>query len=885
MARKVFEKTQQPITVRTSVEPLRRSYETISQVAATENKSLQEFLRVGRDLSFGEFKKQAAINAQKRIVENDPYVEYYNTKGKKGLEDRLTNEGTLIEIEDDYLTKLEINTEKLYVESLAQELPSSEFNSALDITQENVYQEFRKTRLDSPQLELNARETINPYIRGLKRKYLKDLLAQKKTNLAKGQKSLLLRKAKYAGLFSFTDKAEETQTNLTEYLQQFPLLYQKHALEVQNAYQDGQFLGLQEEVGTDNLKNNSLSELQIKYDAINKYELNHENANVETTIAKQKVLKNILAQANLLPEIAEGMADDRIKMNNTEFLNTYKDKVAPEALSMMFLIDSNLDYLTMDNVHDFIRLHNKEIYPMNVTVREPDGTISPVVDIDVPFFRKASEKSLLAYAKKRITQYKQDQTTVVETLLNSKSSIFDANGVKQKEVAAQRLAMGVPVLTRGEVTTFIQDIKENQSREGALQDVQSFFGQFTLDELSTLSYPMLTKLDDKTRPEFFLYLNAALQDKITDGEKDVLTTIFRGNEQIKNAGLRTLKDNETTNDTTLQNLITEYVETHVTPEMTFAGSKPLTVSAISNGMRAYIYGNQSIAYGDDVTDDDLIKNAFEALTGYKEDTRTQEQINGYGNIGSMDSIIHLREADRADVFSDVPVGFDSMNEAFSMMDTPFMENYFYYIDPTDNRIKKLEGGVSTIYAPLMGKITHEQWLTQIEPGAKEINFKAEHARDFVVKNAKGNSDFFTFRDADKVLTIDINGRPVEVMIDLKALTYDYKKYVEPNLQFVSGVIVDDDVLIEKGYVNLGPGTIREATYTRRFLLRNPRKGDILVSPTGDRFVYDADQDTTGMVGNMYEVYQRAKEIERLGGTSFGAMEFGTKFQDFFGENE
>ena len=194
MARKVFEKTQQPITVRTSVEPLRRSYETISQVAATENKSLQEFLRVGRDLSFGEFKKQAAINAQKRIVENDPYVEYYNTKGKKGLEDRLTNEGTLIEIEDDYLTKLEINTEKLYVESLAQELPSSEFNSALDITQENVYQEFRKTRLDSPQLELNARETINPYIRGLKRKYLKDLLAQKKTNLAKGQKSLLLRK-------------------------------------------------------------------------------------------------------------------------------------------------------------------------------------------------------------------------------------------------------------------------------------------------------------------------------------------------------------------------------------------------------------------------------------------------------------------------------------------------------------------------------------------------------------------------------------------------------------------------------------------------------------------------------------------------------------------
>ena len=40
-----------------------------------------------------------------------------------------------------------------------------------------------------------------------------------------------------------------------------------------------------------------------------------------------------------------------------------------------------------------------------------------------------------------------------------------------------------------------------------------------------------------------------------------------------------------------------------------------------------------------------------------------------------------------------------------------------------------------------------------------------------------------------------------------------------------------------------------------------------------------------MVKNMVEIRDRAITLETKAGTSFGAMEYGAEFQDFFGENE
>ena len=133
------------------------------------------------------------------------------------------------------------------------------------------------------------------------------------------------------------------------------------------------------------------------------------------------------------------------------------------------------------------------------------------------------------------------------------------------------------------------------------------------------------------------------------------------------------------------------------------------------------------------------------------------------------------------------------------------------------------------------------------------------------------------------MTVNYKGRPVELMLDLKKASYDFKKYIEPNLQYVSGVNISDDYLVEKGYVNLGPGDIKSATYTRRFLTRYPREGDILMAPDGTRIKYSASP--TGMVKNLKDVRNRAMELETFGDTSFGPMQIGTEFQDFFGENE
>ena len=597
---------------------------------------------------------------------------------------------------------------------------------------------------------------------------------------------------------------------------------------------------------------------------------------------KQEILNNIKKSAGTVPEAAVEHAEARFNMNHGDFLEENRDKLAPELMAMYHLIDSNIQHLNENNYIDFIRMHNKVIYPMNVTIREPDGTISPMVDIDVPFFKNASQESLQKYAETRMEQYKKDPTKFMEAIAGIKSNVLDANNNKIPEIANRRFEMGVPVIGPDEITPFLNDINTLQSRDEALFKTLNFFEQFNLNELQGLSYSMLTKLPEPQKVQFFKYLNATIQDKIQNNEFDVLRTTFLGEEKIKNYEQGLKKENATANDNTLQNEIVEYVEENVTSEMSKSGIKPLTTKNIQTAMRAYIYGNQDIAFGDDISNrEELIVQAFRAVTGYKEDALGNEQVNGYGSIGDYDSIIHVREEDRKFQFSGIPVGIDSMNDTFDIMDTAFMNDYLYYINPKTGAITKLEGGVSTIYAPLPVAATYSDYLTRIEPEKqKEIVWTSDMARNGHMKNSKAYSDFYSFKDNQSVLQIDIEGVPVEVMFDMKAATYDFKKYVEPNLPKFLAAIENQDY-VEKGYINIGPGDIGSATYTRRFLTRKPREGDILIAPNGTRIKYT--EKFTPNMKTMIEIRDRAKELETKAGTSMGPFRVGTTVSNFFPE--
>ena len=883
MARKKYEQTKTQINVDTSIVSAAVDYSGLAKVAQAKSEGVQKLLSAGTKYAYGKFKEDAVKKAQRRAVDNDPYVEYYDTKDKRGLEDRLTNELVLTDIANDYVTDVSVLSKELELDSLARSVPSNQFDDLLDRKVLDIYQNFRVDRLDSPQLELEARKTLDPYIKRMKIAYREKLLSQLKSEKGTADKKRGTDLAEFAGLLIYSPEGPQAIQNYTDWLEANPGSAEKYAIDFLNSYESARFDALTTASKSDDLKYNTIPQLQYKYNMIKNFPVPTEMANSELYLNKEKVLQQILTQAGLTKKASEDHAKERLTMTHEVFVEKHKEDLTPELSAMYNLIDANIRNLNRDNYKSFIKLHNQTAYPLDVTIREEDGTIPNAgpVELDVPFWRAASQDSLEAYTLKRMQQYQEDPTKFVEQLLNKPGDILDANGDRVSEIATQREIFNLPIIGPTEIKPFLKKINGLQNRDEAKLEVINFFEQFTVEELQTLGYDMLTKLGDGEK-QFTTYLNAAIQDKLTNNEKNVLGKTFLGYEKIKNAASRPIKTDESTNDETLQNQIRVYTDANLTEEMMLGGTRPKTVATIENDMRAHIYGNQQIAYGSkDASEDDIIDEAFKAVTGYKE--INNEQVHGYGSIGSNESVVHLRSTDREQEFSDVVVGYDSINDTIDIIDTPLLNDYMYIKDPETNQIVKWEEGYKIPIQPLMGRVFYDDYTNTLDPQKEVIEFTGDHLRELSFKNSKANSDYYTVKDVDNVMTVNYKGRPVELMVDLKKASYDFKKYIEPNLQYVSGINISDDYLVEKGYVNLGPGDIKSATYTRRFLTRNPREGDILMAPDGTRIKYSGSP--TGMVKNLKDVRNRAMELETLGDTSFGPMRIGTEFQDFFGENE
>ncbi len=883
MARKKYEPTKRQVNVETNVTGAALDYSPLSKSGLAQEQALQTLLNAGTKFAYGKFKEEALKKAQRRAVDNDPYVEYYETKDKKGLEDRITNELVLTNIGNDYIEDVSVQSKELEIDSLARLVPGAQFDALLDSQVENIYKKFRLEKLDSPQLELEARKTLDPYVKRMKIAYRDKILAKLKAKKNKADKKRGTDLAKYAGLNVYNSDGPQAIQNWQDWMAANPASAEKYSIDFLNSYESARFDALVTQTQSDDLKYNTIAELQYKYNMIENFPVPVDMANSELYQNKFKIKQAILNQAGVTREASEKHATERLDMTHEVFVEKHEEDLTPELSAMYNLIDSNIQNLNLGNYKQFIRLHNKIQYPFDVTVREEDGRDSAgaPVDLDVPFWRSASQDSLEAYTLKRMEQFEKSPSKFVEALTNQENTIFDADGRKVQDTANFRKSLDLPIIDATEIEPFLTQVNTLQNRDEAKGLVENFFNEFTLEELSNLGYPMLEKLGDN-KPQFVTYLNAAIQDKLNNSNDKVLAKVFLGYEQIKTAATRPKAENESANDTKLQNTIRNYTANNLTEEMMLGGIKPDTVATIENDMRAYIYGNQQIAYGSETAyDDDIVENAFRAVTGYKESNN--QQIHGYGKIGSRESVVHLRSTDREDEFSDVTVGYDSLNDTIDIIDTALLNDYMYIKDPETKQIIKWEEGYQVAIQPLMGRVFYDDYTNTLDPQKDKIEFTGDHLRELSFKNSKSNSDYFTVKDVDNVMTVNYKGRPVELMLDLKKASYDFKKYIEPNLQYVSGVNISDDYLVEKGYVNLGPGDIKSATYTRRFLTRYPREGDILMAPDGTRIKYSASP--TGMVKNLKDVRNRAMELETFGDTSFAPMRIGTEFQDFFGENE
>jgi len=886
--RKKYEKTKTQVNVDTRIQSATLDYSGLMKASQIQSEGVQKLTQFGAEIAYDKLKTDAAKKAQRRAVDNDPYAEYYNTKDSQGLEDRLTNELVLTEIGNDYIEDVSVLSKELELDSLGKLIPGNQFDALLDRKVLDLYQQFRVDRLDSPLLELEARKTLDPYIKRMKIGYREKLLSQLKTKNGTASKTRGMNLAKYWGLNVFTEDGPAAKQNYDDWVAANPLAAQQHSIDLGNAFKSARFDALVTVSKADDTTHNTITDLQMKLNIINTYKVDVDDANDELYLHKEKIKNGILTQAGVTTEATTEDAKKRLEVSHKVWVEENRETRTPELAAMYMLIDANISNLNKNNYKEFIAMHNKTLYPLEITVREPDGSLNtgPVElnEEDTLFWRAASQSSLEAYTEKRMEQYETSPTKFVEALLNLEGNILDANGDRVNEIADRRNTLGVPIIDITEIGGFLNKVNSLQSREEAKLYVTNFFDQFTLPELSSLAYPMLTKLGDN-KTQFITYLNAAIQDKINNKKDRVLDKVFLGNEQINNAAARPKAKEEKTNDDTLQDNIREYTRTHLTEEMIKSGIKADITATIENDMRAYIYGNQEIAYGSEAAaeDGEIIENAFRAVTGYQEENN--QQVNGYGAIGDNDSVVHLRGAYREKEFSDVTVGYDTLNDTIDTMDTSFLNAYMYIKDPETGEMVKWEEGYKTFIHPFTGRVTLDAYNTQTEPEKDRIDFTAKLMRNLSFKNSKANPDFYTIKDEDNVTIVMYKGRPVELMIDLKKAAYDFQKYVQPNLQYVGGETIDDDVLIDQGWVNMGPGDIGSATYTRRFLLRSPREGDILVSPTGLRLKYSKLHQTTGMVKNMVEIRDRAITLETKAGTSFGAMEYGAEFQDFFGENE
>ena len=96
MARKKYEKTKAQVNVNTQIQSFQKSYAPLVQTSKIRTESLQQLMDIGKKISYDKFTKDAVKKAQRRAVDNDPYLEYQNTKDSMGLEDRLTNEQVLL---------------------------------------------------------------------------------------------------------------------------------------------------------------------------------------------------------------------------------------------------------------------------------------------------------------------------------------------------------------------------------------------------------------------------------------------------------------------------------------------------------------------------------------------------------------------------------------------------------------------------------------------------------------------------------------------------------------------------------------------------------------------------------------------------------------------
>ena len=885
MARKKYEPTKRQVNVDTRIQSATLDYSGLAESSQAVSKAVQELTQLGAEYSYGKFKTEAAKKAQRRAVDNDPYIEYYNTKDKMGLEDRLTNELVLTEIGNDYIEDVSILTKEVEIDSLAKAIPGAQFDALLDRKVLDLYQQFRKDKLDSPQLELEARKSIDPYIKRIKIAYREKLLSSLKSKTGTAHKNRGTALAKFAGDLSYSEDGPQAIKQWQDWLEANPGSAEKHALDFLNTYESARFDALITASKSDDLKYNTTAELQHKYNMIKNFPVDTEMANSELYLNKEKVLKQILTQAGVTPEASTEHAEERINMTHEVWVEKHKNDLTPELSAIYNLIDSNIQYLNTGNYRQFIKLHNKTLYPFDVTVREEDGTIPDAgpVELDVPFWRAASQDSLEAYTLKRMEQYKEEPAKFVEALMNKKNAIFDADGRKIQDTANFRKSLDLPIIDATEIEPFLTKVNTLQNRDEAKGLVENFFNQFTLKELESLSYNMLTKLGDDEK-QFTTYLNAALVDKLNNNKDKVLDKTFLGYEKIKNAAARPEAAGEEDNHTALQKKIRVYTDGNLTEEMMVGGARPKTVATIENDMIAYIYGNQQIAYGSNSAhDSEVIENAFKAVTGYKE--INNEQVHAYGTLGDNESVVHLNYRDREKEFSDMPVSYDTMNDLIDIIDTQLLNDYMYIKDPETKQIIKWGEGYTVRIHPLMGRVFYDDYGDKITPTKEQLEFTGDHLREMSFKNSKTNSNYYTIKDVDNTMIVNYKGRPVELMIDLKKASYDFKKYIEPNLRYVSGANISDDYLVEKGYVNIGPGTIKDATYTRRFLTSPPREGDILMAPDGTKIKYSKLSKTTGMVKNLLEVRDRAITLEKIPGTSFGAMEYGTEFQDFFGENE
>ena len=884
MAIKKYEGSINRISTQTNVQESPMNFRGLAEVNAQRTSQQIKSLNLIRSFAADQFKKEAVKKAAERAAKNDPYAEYMRTKESMGLEDRLTFELNLSNIQDDYLFSVEEEIKDLEINGLLTGVSSDEFNQQVDISVRKNYQKLITRGIDSPQFELDTRKTIDPFVRRYKINYKDKLLSKTKKDRSKSIKKLLKRYAKYAGVTHYnsalgrnTDDTEQAANNYEELKLLYPDVYAANKVELENARRLEMGESLVKYVNNFEAGDLDVQTAQTLHNVLsNEFELNAEDTESELYRKVNQAKERLKKITGVSITDSQKDAETFINLSFSEALDELNTDRTKDALSIQSLIAKGIisGDINDDNYQDKIKnLKNIAFPPGDISIKEKNGTISmgPML---LETFEIGAQQSFEKFYTTYRDEYNKDPTKAVENIFNIKRTAVDSNGLVNIDTVKERIGANLSPFTNDEMDAYYNRSISITKPNEAFQYETNFWSNFTLQDLESIPMSMLENIEDVTQRNFVLQnINSQMQQRkfILNGEASFANNgvkhVYQGSYILSNIEPNSA---DKTSADEIFNKVIEFTDERVTHNMLF--SKGIDAQSVKKTLNDSIYSYLIGKNGLSETNDDAIEEAYVFASGALFNPEG-EQTSGYVEIemegaGKNSNIIHINAFHTTrSAFDDnnrYQPTIDDITEGMDYMDLSVLKASTY-MKMEDGSLQKFDGNWEMPLMIFHDRVTLKDFNEQATKDVETLKFDVGMLKEnFNAENDFNYPSMFTFNSQDVygnktvIRLLDGNGVERDIVIDLNEIGYNYKIHLEPHKEITEGNIAYQQAenLYNQGFVNIGDGTIPVATATKR--VSKPRPGDIFINTnTGEKIIFNK---TNAAFDNKNQIIERSKLI-------------------------